>query len=80
MLMAGGIAALAAAGGGLAVLVTLTLIGWITAPHVGLGGGLAGCCARPGCSGWSRTTSRSRSGASAGSGCCRSAWCCCRPR
>jgi hypothetical protein len=42
MLMAGGIAALAAAGGGLAVLVTLTLIGWITAPHVGLGGGLAG--------------------------------------
>ena len=42
MLMAGGIGALAAAGGGLAVLVTLTLIGWITAPHVGLGGGLAG--------------------------------------
>ena len=42
MLMAGGVAALAAAGGGLAVLVTLTLIGWITAPHVGLGGGLAG--------------------------------------
>ena len=42
MLMAGGIAALAAAGGGLAVLATLTLIGWITAPHVGLGGGLAG--------------------------------------
>src|ERR1700743_350957 len=41
MLMAGGIAALAAAGGGLAVLATLTLIGWITAPHVGLGGGLA---------------------------------------
>ncbi|HET9080041.1 MAG TPA: DUF6350 family protein [Trebonia sp.] len=38
--MAGGVAALAAAGGGLAVLVTLTLIGWITAPHVGLGGGL----------------------------------------
>jgi len=42
MLMAGGKAALAAAGGGLAVLVTLSLIGWITAPHVGLGGGLAG--------------------------------------
>ena len=42
MLMAGGLAALAAAGGGLAVLATLTLIGWITAPHVGLGGGLAG--------------------------------------
>jgi hypothetical protein len=42
MLMAGGAAALAAASGGLAVLVMLTLIGWITAPHVGLGGGLAG--------------------------------------
>jgi hypothetical protein len=42
MLMAGGVAALAAAGSGLAVLATLTLIGWITAPHVGLGGGLAG--------------------------------------
>ena len=42
MLMAGGVAALAAAGGGLALLATLTLIGWITAPHVGLGGGLAG--------------------------------------
>ena len=42
MLMAGGVGALAAAGGGLAVLATLTLVGWITAPHVGLGGGLAG--------------------------------------
>jgi Family of unknown function (DUF6350) len=42
MLMAGAGAALAAAGGGLAVLVTLTAIGWITAPHVGIGGGLAG--------------------------------------
>jgi hypothetical protein len=42
MLIAGGLAALAAAGGGLAVLATLTLVGWITAPHVGLGGGLAG--------------------------------------
>jgi len=41
LLIAGGIAALAAAAGGLAVLVTLTLVGWITAPHVGLGGGLA---------------------------------------
>src|SRR5271165_1109361 len=42
MLMAGAGAALAAAGGGLAVLVTLTAIGWITAPHVGIGGGLPG--------------------------------------
>lgn len=42
MLMAGGVAAIAAVGGGLAVLITLTLIGWITAPHVGPGGGLAG--------------------------------------
>ncbi|HEX8006953.1 MAG TPA: DUF6350 family protein, partial [Trebonia sp.] len=42
MLIAGGIGALAAAGGGLAVLVTLTAIGWITAPHLGFGGGLAG--------------------------------------
>jgi len=42
MLIAGGLAALAAAAGGLAVLATLTLVGWITAPHVGLGGGLAG--------------------------------------
>jgi hypothetical protein len=42
MLMGGGTAALAAAAGGLAVLATLTLIGWITAPHVGIGGGLAG--------------------------------------
>ncbi len=42
LLMAGGVAALAAAAGGLAVLVTLTAIGWITAPHVGLGGGLVG--------------------------------------
>jgi hypothetical protein len=40
--VAGGIAALAAASGGLAVLVTLTAVGWITAPHVGLGGGLSG--------------------------------------
>jgi len=42
MLIAGGIAALAAAGGGLAVLITLAAVGWITAPHVGIGGGLAG--------------------------------------
>src|SRR5258708_32909178 len=42
MLMAGGVAALAAAGGGLALLATLTMIGWVTAPHVGLGGGPAG--------------------------------------
>jgi hypothetical protein len=42
MLIAGGMAAIAAAAGGLAVLVTLTAIGWITAPHVGLGGGLSG--------------------------------------
>ena len=40
--MAGGAAALAAAGGGLAVLITLTAVGWITAPHVGIGGGLVG--------------------------------------
>jgi hypothetical protein len=42
MLIAGGKAALAAVAGGLAVLVLLTLVGWITAPHVGLGGGLVG--------------------------------------
>jgi hypothetical protein len=42
MLIAGGVAAIAAAAGGLAVLVTLTAIGWITAPHVGIGGGLSG--------------------------------------
>ena len=41
-LMAGATVALAAAGGGLAVLVTLTAVGWITAPHVGIGSGLAG--------------------------------------
>jgi hypothetical protein len=38
----GGIAACAAAASGLAVLTTLTAIGWITAPHVGIGGGLGG--------------------------------------
>src|ERR1700677_971807 len=40
MLIAGGTSALAAAGAGLAVLVTLCLFAWITAPHVGIGGGL----------------------------------------
>jgi hypothetical protein len=38
----GGIAALAAAASGLAVLTTLTAVGWITAPHVGIGAGLGG--------------------------------------
>ncbi|HEV2255573.1 MAG TPA: DUF6350 family protein [Streptosporangiaceae bacterium] len=38
----GGIAAFAAAASGLAALTTLTAIGWITAPHVGLGTGLGG--------------------------------------
>jgi hypothetical protein len=38
----GSIAACAAAASGLAVLVTLTAVGWITAPHVGIGGGLGG--------------------------------------
>lgn len=42
MLIAGGTAALAAAAAGLAVLVTLSLFGWITAPHAGFGGGLVG--------------------------------------
>jgi hypothetical protein len=42
LVITGGIAALAAAGSGLAVLVTLTAIGWITAPHVGIGTGLVG--------------------------------------
>ena len=40
--MTGGIAACAAAASGLAVLTTLTAIGWITAPHVGIGSGLGG--------------------------------------
>jgi len=38
----GAIAACAAAASGLAVLTTLTAIGWITAPHVGMGTGLGG--------------------------------------
>ncbi len=42
LVVTGGIAACAAAASGLAVLVTLTAIGWITAPHVGIGGGLGG--------------------------------------
>ncbi len=42
LVVTGGIAACAAAASGLAVLVTLTAIGWITAPHVGIGTGLTG--------------------------------------
>ena len=42
LVVTGGIAACAAAASGLAVLTTLTAIGWITAPHVGIGTGLGG--------------------------------------
>ena len=42
LVVTGAIAACAAAASGLAVLVTLTAIGWITAPHVGIGSGLGG--------------------------------------
>jgi hypothetical protein len=42
LVVTGAIAACAAAASGLAVLVTLTAIGWITAPHVGIGSGLVG--------------------------------------
>jgi hypothetical protein len=42
LVVTGGIAACAAAASGLAVLTTLTAIGWITAPHLGIGTGLAG--------------------------------------
>jgi Family of unknown function (DUF6350) len=42
LVVTGGIAACAAAASGLAVLTTLTAIGWITAPHVGIGSGLTG--------------------------------------
>ena len=42
LVITGAIAACAAAATGLAVLVTLTAIGWITAPHLGLGSGLGG--------------------------------------
>jgi Family of unknown function (DUF6350) len=42
LIVTGSIAACAAAASGLAVLITLTAIGWITAPHVGIGSGLGG--------------------------------------
>ena len=42
LVVTGAIAACAAAASGLAVLTTLTAIGWITAPHVGIGTGLGG--------------------------------------
>jgi hypothetical protein len=42
LVVTGGIAACAAAASGLAALTTLTAIGWITAPHVGIGTGLGG--------------------------------------
>jgi hypothetical protein len=42
LVVTGGIAACAAAASGLAALTTLTAIGWITAPHVGIGTGLTG--------------------------------------
>ena len=42
LVVTGGIAACAAAASGLAVLTTITAIGWITAPHVGIGTGLGG--------------------------------------
>ncbi len=42
LVVTGAIAACAAAASGLAVLVTLTAVGWITAPHVGIGSGLTG--------------------------------------
>ena len=42
LVVTGGIAAFAAAASGLAALTTLTAIGWVTAPHVGLGTGLGG--------------------------------------
>jgi hypothetical protein len=42
LVVTGGIAACAAAASGLAVLTTLTAVGWITAPHVGIGSGLTG--------------------------------------
>ena len=42
LIITGGIAACAAAASGLAVLTTLAAIGWITAPHVGIGSGLGG--------------------------------------
>jgi hypothetical protein len=42
LIITGGIAACAAAASGLAVLTTLSAIGWITAPHMGIGSGLGG--------------------------------------
>lgn len=42
LIIAGAIAACAAAASGLAVLTTLAAIGWVTAPHVGFGSGLSG--------------------------------------
>jgi hypothetical protein len=42
LVVTGGIAACAVAASGLAALTTLTAIGWITAPHVGIGNGLGG--------------------------------------
>jgi hypothetical protein len=42
LVITGGIAACVAAASGLAVLTTLTAIGWITAPHVGIDAGLGG--------------------------------------
>jgi Family of unknown function (DUF6350) len=42
LVVTGAIAACAAAASGLAVLTTLTAVGWITAPHVGIGSGLGG--------------------------------------
>jgi Family of unknown function (DUF6350) len=42
LVVTGGIAACVAAASGLAVLTTLTAVGWITAPHVGIGTGLGG--------------------------------------
>jgi Family of unknown function (DUF6350) len=42
LVVTGAIAACAVAGTGVALLTTLTAIGWITAPHAGLGNGLPG--------------------------------------
>lgn len=42
LVVTGAVAASAAAAAGLATLTTVTAIGWITAPHVGLGAGLPG--------------------------------------
>jgi len=42
LVVTGAIAAGAAAATGLGALITLVAIGWITAPHVGIGSGLGG--------------------------------------